>query len=241
MITASVLSTAGVPVSTVSLSKSSIHRQRQKQRQTSAKEMRQGFCSTKYVVHWDGKLLPDTDESTQLVERMAVLPTSSEDSSTKLLGVPKLLSGTGKETVNAVIGLLESWDIGTDIVGACFDTTASNTGHYSGACVLLENLLERPLLWLACRHHIFEVLLSDVFTACMGPSSDPDILLFKHFRSTWPKLHHQPQDTSPLVDAPTDVLQFLRSTMDGKHSREDYLELIHLAAKMVCLPVVSSL
>ena len=36
MITASVLNTAGVPASTVSLSKSSIHRQRQKQRQKSA-------------------------------------------------------------------------------------------------------------------------------------------------------------------------------------------------------------
>ena len=184
MITASVLNTAGVPASTVSLSKSSIHRQKQKQRQKSAQEIRQRFSSTKSVVHWDGKLLPDTYESTQLVERMAVLLTSSEDSSTKLLGVPKLLSGTGKETANAVIGLLELWDIGTDTVGACFDTTASNAGHYSGACVLLENLLERPLLWLACRHHIFEVLLSDVFTACMGPSSGPDILLFKHFRST---------------------------------------------------------
>ena len=151
------------------------------------------------------------------------------------------LSGTGKETADAVKGLLESWDIGTDTVGACFDTTASNTGQYTGACVLLENLLEPPLLWLACRHHIFEVLLSDVFTTCMGPSSGPDILLFKHFRSTWPKLQHQPQDTSPLVVAPTDVLQFLRTTMDDKHPREDYLELIHLAAIMVGLPVVSSI
>ena len=151
MITAFVLNTAGVPASIVSLSKSSIHRQRQKQRQKSAQEIHQGFSSPKSVVHWDGKLLPDTDESTQLVERMAVLLTSSEDSSTKLLGVPKLLSATGKETANAVIGLLESWDIGIETVGACFATTASNTGHYSGACVLLENLLERPLLWLACR------------------------------------------------------------------------------------------
>ena len=151
------------------------------------------------------------------------------------------MSGTGKETADAVKGLLESWDIGTDTVGACFDTTASNTGQYTGACVLLENLLERPLLWLACRNHIFEVLLSDVFTTCMGPSSGPDILLFKHFRSTWPKLHHQPQDTSPLVVAPTDVLQFLRTTMDDKHPMEGYLELIHLAAIMVGLPVVSSI
>ena len=91
MIAASVLNTAGVPSSTVSLLKSTIHRQRQKQRQKSAQEIRQGFSSTKSVVHWDGKLLPDTDESTQLVDRIAVLLTSSEDSSTKLLGVPKLL------------------------------------------------------------------------------------------------------------------------------------------------------
>ena len=75
----------------------------------------------------------------------------------------------------------------------------------------------------------------------MGPSSGSDILLFKHFRSTWPKLHHQPQDTSPLIVAPTYLLQFLRTTMDAKHSRKDYLEWIHLAAKMVGLPVVSSL
>ena len=141
-------------------------------------------------VHWDGKLLPDTDESTQIVDPIDVLLTSSEDCSTKLLGVPKLLSGTGKETADAVKGLLESWDIGTDTVGACFDTTASNTDQYTGACVALENFLEQPLLWLACRLHIFEVLLSEVFTTCMGPSSGPDILLFKHFRSTWPKLHH---------------------------------------------------
>ena len=67
MITASVLNTAGIPASTVSLSKSSIHRQRQKQRQKSAQEIRHGFSTTKSVVHWDGKLLPDTDESTQLV------------------------------------------------------------------------------------------------------------------------------------------------------------------------------
>ena len=76
---------------------------------------------------------------------------------------------------------------------------------------------------------------------CMGPSSGPDFLLFKQFRSTWPKLHHQPQDTSPLVVAPTDVFQFLRNTMDDKLPREDYLELIHLAAIMVGLPVVSSI
>ena len=96
MIAASVLNTAVLPSSTVSLSKSTIHRHRQKQRQKSAQEIRQGFYSTKSVVHWDGKFLPDTYESTQLVDRIAVLLASSEDSSTKLLVVPNLLSGSGK-------------------------------------------------------------------------------------------------------------------------------------------------
>ena len=49
------------------------------------------------VVHWVSKLLVDTEESTQLVDRMAVLLTSSEDDSTNLLGVAKLVSGTGKK------------------------------------------------------------------------------------------------------------------------------------------------
>ena len=85
MIAVSVLNTAGVPSRTVSLSKSTIHRQRQKLQQKLAQEIRQGFSSTKSVVHWDGKLLPDTDESTQLGDRIAFLLTSFEDSSTKLL------------------------------------------------------------------------------------------------------------------------------------------------------------
>ena len=76
------------------------------------------------VVHWVSKLLVDTEESTQPVDRMAVLLTSSEDDSTNLLGVAKLVSGTGKETAEAVNQHLESWDVGTGRVGACFDTTA---------------------------------------------------------------------------------------------------------------------
>ena len=155
------------------------------------------------------------------------------------LGVTKLGSGTGREITGAVAALLESWGAGINTVGMCFDTTASNTGRFSGACALLESLLRRPLLWMACRHHMFE--LAEVFTKCIGPSTGPDILLFKHFRSSWSKLHHQPQDARPVVEAPLDILRFLQTTMDSKHPREDFLELIHLAARAVGLPVAASL
>ena len=39
-----------------------------------------------------------------------------------------------------------------------FDTTAGNTGHLNGACTLLEKQMGRDLLWLACRHHVMELI-----------------------------------------------------------------------------------
>ena len=92
MIAASVLNTAGVPTSTVSLSKGTIHRHRQKQRRNSAQQIHRGISCKKYVVHWDGELLANTDESSQFVDRMTVILTSSKDGSTKLVAVPKLFS-----------------------------------------------------------------------------------------------------------------------------------------------------
>ncbi|KAG0717195.1 hypothetical protein GWK47_054949 [Chionoecetes opilio] len=56
---------------------------------------------------------------------------------------------------------------------------SGNTGMVQGACIRIERALEKPLVWLACRHHILEVVLKDVFEACMGPSSGPNIALFR--------------------------------------------------------------
>jgi len=41
-----------------------------------------------------------------------------------------------------------------------FDTTSSNTGLLSGACVILDQLIGRPLLNLGCRHHVLELVLA---------------------------------------------------------------------------------
>jgi len=58
------------------------------------------------------------------------------------------------------------------------DTTAANTGHLNDACVLLEQKNGRKLLWLACRHHIPEVLCGDVFRNVFRPMSGPNVTLF---------------------------------------------------------------
>lgn len=61
-------------------------------------------------------------------------------------------------------------------------------GTFNGAAVLLEELLDHQVLFLACRHHIFELLLEAVFMVHLSPSGGPDIVLFKNFQLQWPNI-----------------------------------------------------
>jgi hypothetical protein len=55
--------------------------------------------------------------------------------------------------------MLDDWQLKQDVVALVFDTTASNTatGIRNGCASLIEKDLNHPLLWLACRHHMYEV------------------------------------------------------------------------------------
>src|SRR6218665_279949 len=86
----------------------------------------------------------------------------------KLLGVPKLTSGTGENTAAAVYTLLKDWSVADRVKAMCFDATSSNTGHRFGTCILLEQKLQGDLLYLSCRHHIMELILASAFKAVMG-------------------------------------------------------------------------
>jgi hypothetical protein len=59
-------------------------------------------------------------------ERLAVVVTGPGIS--KILGIPKIYEGTGKEQANNVTALLNEWKISNNVVCLGFDTTASNTG-----------------------------------------------------------------------------------------------------------------
>ena len=113
----------------------------------------------------------------------------------------------------------------------CFDTTASNMGKFTGACKLLEESLGQNLLWLACRYHMLEVLLSYVFIVCFGSSSGPEILIFKRFREKWTKLnHHEPKlQGIQLVTTPDELNSFIHYQLSEVHQCEDYKELLNLA------------
>ena len=104
----------------------------------------------------------------------------------KLLGVPKLTKGTGAAMAEATVSALKDWNLKEKIVGMCFETTSSNTGIHTGACTLIEKQLHKNLMYLACRHHMHEIIVSDVFKCCFVPTSGgPDVLLLKRFRKNW--------------------------------------------------------
>lgn len=54
-------------------------------------------------------------------------------------------------------------------------------------CMRLERTLGRNLMYLACRHHILELVLQAAFTSLVGDvSQGPNITTFSAFREYWP-------------------------------------------------------
>ncbi|KAK2720673.1 hypothetical protein QYM36_004529 [Artemia franciscana] len=185
------------------------------------------------VVHWDGKLIPDLIGK-EKVDCLPVLVSGKEV--LQLLTVAKLPSRTGEAQASAVFGAIEDWGIPGNIRAMCFDTTSSNTGRISGACVLLEQKLGKELLSLACRHHIMELVIGAVFQVCMGSTSSPEVPLFKRFQDYWRFIDTDKYETGIAAD---DVVRLVddikQSTIDfaNKHleqsqPRDDYKEFLEL-------------
>ena len=154
----------------------------------------------------------------------------------KLPSVAKLRSGTGCAQAAAAFNAVEDWGIAESIRAMFFDTTSSNTGRLTGACVLLEEKFERELLSQACRHHVMEHVIGSVFQVCMGSSSCPEFPLFKRFQAHWAFIGQDKYDVT--VDS-LDVLNIIRDVqkaskrlfsdiLEEVQPRDDYRELLEL-------------
>ena len=89
----------------------------------------------------------------------------------------------GKTASSAIKKELGSWSCTDNVYGMVFDTTNSNTGKNNGACVLLQKVLERKVLWLACRHHVCEVVLTHVWSSLHNETSKaPTINIFENLQ-----------------------------------------------------------
>ena len=73
----------------------------------------------------------------------------------------------------------------SQLLAMCDNTTSSNTGRLNGTCINIEQSRNKQLLFFAFRHHMLELIIEAVFTACMGTSSGPDVPLFKRLQKHW--------------------------------------------------------
>ena len=135
-----------------------------------------------------------TLDSLEQEERLPILV--SGIGGCKLLGVPSLphlsTDKAGNLISNATTTLLDKWNCGGNVIGMVFDTTSANTGHKTAACISIQRDLDKSLLWLACRHHIGEVLLEHVWRdLAVEVSKSPDVTVFTRFRDKWSQLTHR--------------------------------------------------
>ncbi|XP_047123055.1 uncharacterized protein LOC124806322 [Hydra vulgaris] len=243
ILAAAIAKASGQDLQSTPLSRSTVRRKRIEHRSSTENCIRQEFLSSEkppLVVHWDGKIMRDStnlEDPKSNVDRIGVSVTGVDLE--KILGIVKLPAGTGVAQAKATFQLAKIWDVDSEIVGMCFDTTASNTGSKNGACVLLEQLIGRNLLYLACRHHVHEVIIVEVFTVLLGPSRGPNIALFERFQQSWPtidQMNFVPLDDTRLTVPQLQQLRaefgpFLLSFLSGQTSylpREDYKEMIEL-------------
>ena len=141
-----------------------------------------------FTIHWNEKLLKAGKAFNQQ-GHIAVLAGSARGEVVKLLGTTVLDSGTGLNLARAIKDMLEEWNSKEQCVAMCFDTTASNTGRFAGARILLEAFIGYPLLWTSCRHHMLEVILGDALKVIFGPTSSPMVNFFGILKSKWPTLN----------------------------------------------------
>ena len=145
-------------VSNLVINATSIRRYRTQFRYETGKQIQDAFKNTEITaitVHWDGKILPALTGK-EHVDRLPVV--ISFNGTEHILGIPAISAGTGKEQAIAVCNLLKEWDLEEKVEALCCDTTASNLGRIKGACVLLEQTLDKNLIYFPCRHHILALV-----------------------------------------------------------------------------------
>ena len=92
-----------------------------------------------------------------------------------------ILTGSALPEAESVKKTLDMWQIAEKIIASAFDVTSPNTGVHKGCCILLKDLIGRQFLWLACRHHILELILKATLTEFFGNTTGPEETFFKAF------------------------------------------------------------
>eukprot|EP00919_Chromeraceae_sp_WS-2016_P025854 GHVR01061101.1.p1 GENE.GHVR01061101.1~~GHVR01061101.1.p1 ORF type:complete len:234 (-),score=14.23 GHVR01061101.1:159-860(-) len=171
-------------------------------------------------VHWDGKLM-DTLDCASKEERLPVLLSG--------IGAIPHMSTVKTDDLFAdatkSCNLIEEWNCENCLAGMVFDTTSSNTGCKTAACITLQTRLNRPLLWYACRHHVGEVVLTHVWNALnIEVSKSSNVGVFQRFKDNFPAINRSiTQESKVDLDFPAIPLILLERKGDIIELCESYI------------------
>ena len=231
-IIASLTNQGGGDIDQIPLSKSTANRHRAAARKSASEGIKKNFSCTHAQIGFDAKLMKDLNGYDK-VNRLAVVLVQENEN--KLLAISKSDGSTGKVEAETVKKVLDEWGIADNIIACGFDTTSSNTGVHKGACTILQQLLAKLLLWMACRHHSMELIIAAAYITIFGPTTGPEVTLFKGLQEAWNSLDPTDIDlpTIPpsLLKQKEDLLSFINSKLSDPDSipRDDYKEFLELA------------
>ena len=182
---ASVANCLGVDLADTNISVETGYRKAKEIRLSIAEKVKEDFiCPPKVALHWDGKTLKV--DGNKKSSRVCVYVSGIDDDKVKkLLGVPETKSGTGKAESEVVEKVLSDWKVKEEVVSIVFDTTASNSSGEVGACRFLELYVVSPVLWTACRHHVYELHIKKVTEVITGQTKDPGVEMYRRLKSQW--------------------------------------------------------
>ena len=104
----------GHKISDININRNSISRARVMHRSKAAKNLKLEFDATvSLTVHWDGNLMEDITTKKH-IDRLPILVSGANTE--KLLGVPKLTSGTGASQAEAVVKCLNDWHLRDQVI-----------------------------------------------------------------------------------------------------------------------------
>lgn len=196
MLIGAFITACGGDIAMFSLSRSSTKRARETNRLEISKDISEKFAENKpqhVAIHWDGKLTEDR-LGNRYEALSIVLSCHPQYSEGKLLGIQKMQNAAGQTQAETTFNIIESWNIKDAVTALVFDTTASNSGWKKGAAKILEDLLGRKVFYHACRHHVYELVVKDVWKSLFGKATTgPENAWFAHLKRNWSSLDREQQ------------------------------------------------
>ena len=230
----SAIKAGGGNLDDITLSKTSCHSARKKNRSEEAHSILENWVRPEFAsLHWDTKLFELVTGKKE--DRIAI---SLGPSPHKLLGIPSIASSTGANQMIAVSSVVDKWSLEPNVVAVTYDTTASNSGEHNGAAILIEKRFGRALLHLECRHHVSELHVKATEQVVCGKNNSPTVKLFVRFKQQFDSLdkdeenlvtYEWPADNDFLYQQALKVKQWAIDCLQKKtFPREDYRELVEL-------------